>query len=159
MKRLEYLGILKKGLTGYSSPVLLVKRKQQNLYRVCTDFRVLNDKLVRINHAFPLVRDCIESIGNKECDTLSSIDLRDTFHTLRLAKDSQKYCGITPFYGSPTYVYVRMGMGMSVSPQIWQQFVDMVFQDPVIKHPDLYKVIMDDVLVFSMIHDHFDLLI
>ena len=114
---------------------------------------------MRINPAFPLERDCIESIGNKECDTLSSIDLRDAFHTLRLAKDSQKYCGITPFYGSPTYVYVRMGMGMSVSPQIWQQFVDMVFQDPVIQHPDLYKVIMDDVLVFSMIHDHFELLI
>ena len=26
-----------------------------------------------------------------------------------------------------------MGMGMSVSPQIWQQFVDLVFQDDLIK--------------------------
>ena len=32
MDRLEKLGIICKGLTGYSSPVLLVKRKQQNLY-------------------------------------------------------------------------------------------------------------------------------
>ena len=55
MDRLEKLGIIEKGLTGYSSPVLLVKRKQQNLYRVVTDFRVLNKRLVRINHAFPLV--------------------------------------------------------------------------------------------------------
>ena len=31
MDRLEKLGIICKGLTGYSSPVLLVKRKQQNL--------------------------------------------------------------------------------------------------------------------------------
>ena len=30
MDRLEKLGIIEKGLTGYSSPVLLVKRKQQN---------------------------------------------------------------------------------------------------------------------------------
>ena len=43
MDRLEKLGIIEKGLTGYSSPVLLVKRKQQNLYRVVTDFRVLNE--------------------------------------------------------------------------------------------------------------------
>ena len=42
MDRLEKLGIIEKGLTGYSSPVLLVKRKQQNLYRVVTDFQVLN---------------------------------------------------------------------------------------------------------------------
>ena len=46
MDRLEKLGIIHKGLTGYSSPVLLVKRKQQNLYRVVTDFRVLNERLV-----------------------------------------------------------------------------------------------------------------
>ena len=43
MDRLEKLGIIHKGFTGYSSPVLLVKRKQQNLYRVVTDFRVLNE--------------------------------------------------------------------------------------------------------------------
>ena len=46
MDRLEKLGIIRKGLTGYSSPVLLVKCKQQNLYRVVTDFRVLNERLV-----------------------------------------------------------------------------------------------------------------
>ena len=45
MDRLE-LGIIQKGLTGYSLPVLLVKQKQQNLYRVVTDFRVLNEQLV-----------------------------------------------------------------------------------------------------------------
>ena len=133
MDRLEHLGIIHKGLTGYSSPVVLVKRKNQNLYQVCSDFRILNEKLVKINHAFPLVRDCIEQLGRKKCHYLSTIDLRDAFHTLRLALSSQKDCGITPYYGSPTYHYLHMGMGMSVSPQIWQQFVDLVFQDDLIK--------------------------
>ena len=32
MDRLEHLGIICKGLTGYSSPVVLVKQKNQNLY-------------------------------------------------------------------------------------------------------------------------------
>ena len=106
-----------------------MKWKNQNLYRVCSDFHILNEKLVKINHAFPLVRDCIEQLGRKKCHYLSMIDLRDAFHTLRLALSSQKYCGITLYYGSPTYHYLCMGMGMSVSPQIWQQFVDLVFQD------------------------------
>ena len=43
MDRLEKLRIIWKGSTGYSSPVLLVKRKQQNLHRVITDFWVLNE--------------------------------------------------------------------------------------------------------------------
>ena len=118
MDRLKHLGIIHKGLTGYSSPVVLVKRKIQNLYQVCSDFCILNEKLVKINHAFPLVRDCIEQLCRKKCHYLSMIDLRDAFHTLRLALSSQKYCGITPYYGSPTYHYLHMGMGMSVSPQI-----------------------------------------
>ena len=144
MDRLQHLGIICKGLTSYSSLVVLVKRKNQNLYRVCSDFRILNEKLVKINHAFPLVRDCIEQLGRKKCHYLSTIDLRDAFHTLRLALSSQKYCGITPYYGSPTYDDLRMGMGMSVSLQIWQQFVDLVFQDDLIKRKQNFDVIMDD---------------
>ena len=80
--RLKHLGIICKGLTSYSSPVVLVKRKNQNLYQVCSNFHILNEKLVKINHAFPSVRDCIEQLGRKKCHYLSTIDLRDAFHTL-----------------------------------------------------------------------------
>ena len=128
MDRLEKLGIIEKGLTGYSSPGLLVKRKQQNLHRVVTDFRVLNERLIRINHVFPLVWDCLDTIGNSTCEVFTVIDLGDTYHMLRLAKESQKYCGIMPYYGTATYHYLRMGMGMSCSPGIWGQFADFILQ-------------------------------
>ena len=82
MDRFEHLCIIHKGLTSYSSPIVLVKWKNQNLYRVCSDFHILNEKLVKINHAFPLFRDCIEQLGRKKCHYLSIIDLRDAFHTL-----------------------------------------------------------------------------
>ena len=156
MDRLEHLGIIHKGLTGYSSPVVLVKHKNQNLYQVCSDFHILNEKLVKINHAFPLVRDCIEQLGRKKCHYLCTIDLRDAFHKLRLALSLQTYCGITPYYGSPTYHYLHMGMGMSVSPQIWQQFVDLVFQDDLIKCKQNFDVIMDDTFIHSTAEEHMD---
>ena len=159
MDRLEHLGIIRKGLTGYRSPVVLVKWKNQNLYRVCSDFCVLNEKLVKINHTFSLVRDCIEQLGRKKCHYLSTIDLRDAFHTLRLALSSQKYCSITPYYRSPTYHYLCMGMGMSVSPQIWQQFIDLVFQDDLIKCKQNFNVIMDNMFIHSTAEEHMDDLI
>ena len=152
MDRLEKLGIIEKVPTGYSSPVLLVKGKQQNLYRVVTDFRVLNERLVRINHAFPLVRDCLDAIGNSMCEVFMGIDLRDAYHTLRLAKVSQKYCGITPYYGASTYRYLRMGMGMSCSPGIWGQFANFIQQK--LTNKDHYHIIMDDILIFSMWKTH-----
>ena len=46
MDRLNHLDIIQKGLTSYSSLVVLVKQKNQNLYRVCSDFQILNEKLL-----------------------------------------------------------------------------------------------------------------
>ena len=152
MDWLEKLGIIRKGLTGYSSPVLLVKRKQQNLYRVVTDFRVLNERLVRVNQAFPIVCDCLEAIGASKCKVMSVLDLRDAYHTLPLAEESQKYCRLTPYYGSPMYVYLRMGMGMSCSPALWQQFVHIIWEQ--LPNKEHYKIIMDDILIFSMRQQH-----
>ena len=77
---------------------------------------------------------------------------------LRLALSSQKYCGITRYYGSPTYHYLCMGMGMSVSPQIWQQFVDLVFQDDLIKCKQNFYVIMDDMFIHLTAEEHMDVL-
>ena len=49
-----------------------------------------------------------------------------------------------------------MGMGMSMSPQIWQQFVDLVFQDDLIKRKQNFDVIMDDTFMHSTADEHMD---
>ena len=109
-------------------------------------------------HSSVLVIVCCLTVNTKiaqlqEPGSCSTIDLRDAFHTLHLAKTSQKYCGITPYYGSPTYHYLFMGMVMSVSPQIWQQFINLVFQDDLIKRKQNFDVIMDDTFIHSMMRN------
>ena len=47
-------------------------------------------------------------------------------------------------------------MGMSISPQIWQQFVDLVFQDDIIKRKQNFFVIMDDTFIHSTKEEHMD---
>ena len=49
-----------------------------------------------------------------------------------------------------------MGMGISVSPQMWQQFVDLVFQEVIIKRKQNFDVIMDDTFIHSMKEKHMD---
>ena len=49
-----------------------------------------------------------------------------------------------------------MGVGMSMSPQIWQQFVDLVFQDDLIKYKQNFDVIMDDTFMHSTAEEHMD---
>ena len=47
-----------------------------------------------------------------------------------------------------------MGIGMSVSPQIRQQFIDLVFQDDLIKCKQNFDVIMDDTFIHSTAEEH-----
>ena len=49
-----------------------------------------------------------------------------------------------------------MGMVMSVSLQIWQQFVDLVFQDDLIKHKHNFDIIMDNTFIHSTAEEHID---
>ena len=47
-------------------------------------------------------------------------------------------------------------MGMSVSPQIWQQFVDLVFHDDLIKRKQNFDIIMDDTFIHSTAEEYMD---
>ena len=152
MNKLVILGILKKELSGFSSPAMAIPRKNSNVPRVVADFRYLNTRLPQLNMTFPLVKECIQSIGASQCDVMSVIDLRDGYHTLRLSPNSQQYCGITPYYGSDTYLYQRLPMGLKVSPAIWQAFINKVLGP--IPNRQRHIAIMDDCLVHSKFRDH-----
>ena len=152
------LGILRKGMTSYSSPIMLIPRKQGGIPRIVSDFRHLNTRLVTLHPSIPLVRDAIQILGASGCEVISVIDLRDAYHTLRLSKKSQKYCGITPYYGSATYLYQRLGMGLSVSPAVWQNFIQKVLSE-IPNHRKHHLAIMDDCLVHSKKRDHMSHLI
>ena len=147
------LGILRKGMSSYSSPIMLIPRKLTGIPRIVTDFRHLNNRLVTLQPSIPLVRDAIQILGSSGSEVLSLADLRDAYHTLRLAKRSQKFCGITPYYGSDSYLYQRLGMGLSVSPAIWQNFIQRVLQE-IPDYRKNYLAIMDDILTHSNREDH-----
>ena len=152
MDRLVKLGILKKCLSGHSSPAMAIPRKNSNIPRVVGDFRYLNKRLVKLNMTFPLVRECTQAIGASQCEVMSVIDLRDAYHTLRLAPSSQQYTGIIPYYGADTYQYLQMAMGLSTSPAIWQTFINTILRQ--IPNKNRHIAIMDNCLVHSKFMDH-----
>ena len=122
MKRLCYLGIWKEGLSAYSSPVMLVSRKDTKDKRVVTDFRHLNARIAKNNLVYPLVKDTFSVLGSSRCEVLSVLDLKDAFHSLRLSEN----CKRLPYFGSTSYFYQRMHMGLNISPSIWLSYLNMI---------------------------------
>ena len=148
MRCLCYLGILKEGFSAYSSPVMLISRKVTSDKRVVTDFRHLNTRIVKNNLAYPLLRDTFSLLGSSKYEVMSVLDLKDAFHSLCLSKKSQKYCGILPYFGSASYLYQRMPMGLNVSPPIWQMYINTILNS--LQSRKYCEVIMDDLLLFTL---------
>ena len=147
MKRLCYLGILKEGFSPYSSPVMLISRKLTKGERVVTDFRHLNVRIVKNNLANPLLKDTFSVLGSSKYEVLSVLYLKDTFHSLRLSENSKKYCGILPYFGSASYLYQRMPMGLNISPSMWQSYINAILD--CLQSMKYHEAIMDDLLLFT----------
>ena len=146
MKRLRYLGILKEGFSAYSRPVMLISRKMTKDKRVVTDFRHLNTRIAKNNIAYLQVKDTFTTLGNSKCEVLSVLDLKDAFHSIRLSERSKKYCCILPYFGSTSYLYQRMPMGLNVSPPIWQKYINTILN--CLESRRHCEAIMDDLLLF-----------
>ena len=147
MKHLCYLGILKEGFSPYSSPVMLISQKLTQDKRVVMDFRHLNVRIAKNNLAYPLVRDTFSVLGNSKCEVLSVLDLKDAFHSLRLSEEARKYCGILPYFGSTSYIYQGMPMGLNIFPSIWQSYTNAILE--CLESKKHCKAIMDDLLLFT----------
>ena len=141
------MGILKEELSAYSSPVMLISRKLTKDKRVVTDFRHLNVRIAKNNLAYPLVRDTFSVLGNSKCEVLSMLDLKDAFYLLRLSENSKRYCGILPYFGSSSYLYQRMPMGLNISPSIWQSYINVILD--CLQSRKYCEAIMDDLLLFT----------
>ena len=147
MKRLCYLRILKAGCSAHSSPVMLISRKVTQVKRVVTDFRHLNMQIAKNNLAYPLLGDTFTLLGSTKCNVLSVLDLKDAFHSIRLTENSKNYCGILPYFGSASYLYQRMPMGLNISPAVWQSYIKAIIS--CLSSRKYCEAIMDDLLLFT----------
>ena len=123
---------------------MLISRKLTKDKRVVTDFRHLNVRIAKNNLAYPLLKDTFSVLGSSKCEVLSVLDLKHAFYLLRLSEHSKKYCGILPYFGSASYLYWRMPMGLNISPSIWQSYINAILN--CLQSKKYCEAIMDDLL-------------
>ena len=147
MKRLCYLCILKEGFSAYSTLVMLISRKLTQDKRVVTNFRHLYMRIAKNNLVYPLLKDTFTMLGSSKHEVMSVLDLKDDFHSLRLTENSKKYCGILPYFGSTSYLYQRMSMGLNISPAVLQSYINAILN--CLSSRKYCEAIMDDLLLFT----------
>ena len=85
-------------------------------------------------------------LGSSRCEVLSVLDLKDAFHSLRLSENSKRYCGILPYFGSASYLYQRMPMGLNTFSVIWQSYINAILD--CLQSRKYCETIMDNLLLF-----------
>ena len=104
-------------------------------------------RIAKNNLAYPLLRDTFALLGSSKYEVMLVLDLKDAFHSLRLSEKLQKYCSILPYFGSTSYLYQRMPMGLNVSPPIWQTYINTILNS--LQSRKYCEKIMDDLLLFT----------
>ena len=111
------LGNFERRLFSLLKPSYANKPKGTPRQKSSDRFRHLNMRIAKNNLAYPLLKDMFMLLGGSKCEVLSVLDLKDTFHSLRLTESSKKYCGILPYFGSTSYLYQRIPMELNISPR------------------------------------------
>ena len=126
---------------------MLISRKMTKDKGVVMDLRHLNMRISKNNLAYPLLKDTSSMLGSSKCEVMSVLDVKDAFHSLRLAENSKKLGGILPYFGSPSYIYQRMPMGLNISPPICQSYINAILS--CLQSRKYCEAIMDDLLLFT----------
>ena len=93
------------------------------------------------------MNDTFALLGNSRCEVLSVLDLEDAFYSLRLTENAKRYCGILPYFGSASYLYQRMPVGLNISPAILQSYINAIVN--CLQSRKYCEAIMDDLVLFT----------
>ena len=115
--RLEEIGVLKRQpASEWASPSFPIPKKDKTV-RFLTDFREVNKRIIRTPFPIPKISSVLQEMEGFTYAT--ALDLNMGYYTIRLDPTAQRICTIILPWGK--YSYLRLPMGMSGSPDIFQE--------------------------------------
>lgn len=133
------LGICRPSKSNWASPLHLTKKKNGS-WRVCGDYRGLNDRTKHDRYPIPFITDFNQQLEG--CQIFSTIDLVRAYNQIAIKEtDIEKTAVCTPF---GLFEFVRMPFGLRNAAQTFQRLIHSLFRDLNFIFPYL-----DDLLIAS----------
>jgi hypothetical protein len=146
LRKLEEQGMIERSNSPWSSPLVLVQKKDKS-WRLCVDYRRLNADTIKDTYPIPRVADDLDSLARSTW--FSSLDLNLAYHQIPMCEeDKEKTALATPRGG--IHQYTVMPFGLCNAPATFQRVIEQALTGLQWKVAVLY---LDDIIVYSQSFD------
>lgn len=152
MKQLEEDNIIAPSRSPWNAPLLVVPKKADKdgvvKYRVCVDFRKLNQISVGDAYPLPNIIDILDQLGKSKYYT--TLDLAQGYHQVRMHPEHTEKTAFSTDKGH--FEFLRVPFGLKGAPATFQRLMNTVLAGLTGLKAFVY---LDDIIIYALsIADH-----
>ena len=141
-------GLIRPSSSAWGFPVLFVPKGSG--WRMCIDYRLLNNVTKKDGYPLPRIQDCLDSIGKAKF--VSKVDLTSGYWQIEVNEHSIPKTAFNTRSGK--YEFLTMPFGLTNAPATFQRIMNEALRDLTHRYVIVY---LDDIVVYSdTVEDHFN---
>ncbi len=143
------MGIAQPSNSPWAAPVVMVKKKDGS-YRMCVDYRALNDKSIKDAFPLPKIQEVLDTLSGTKL--YSTLDLASGYWQVELTERAREKSAFCTRNG--LFEWLVMPFGLSNAPATFERLMERVMSG---LNWSICLIYLDDVIVMSKnVPDMFD---
>ena len=121
---------------------ILFNKKPDRSFRLCVDYRGLNNITIKNRYPLPLIGESLDRLGRAR--RFTQLDLTNAYHWMRICEGDEWKTAFRTRYGH--FEYQVMPFGLSNAPATFQGYVNKILAEKL----DIFVIVyLDDILIYT----------